>query len=82
MTTCGKRAPALVLAAVLLAMPSGLPNAPVLAVKIRIGEDLLELFSLIATIGMSADANLDDLRIETLLPANDATRTWFARRFS
>ncbi|WP_050931772.1 helix-turn-helix domain-containing protein [Aestuariivita boseongensis] len=62
--------------------PTNGSNAPVLAVKIRIGEALLELFSLIATVGMSADAKLDDLRIETLLPANDATRAWFDRHFT
>jgi len=45
----------------------------------------LGLFSLIATIGMSADATIgmsadaaiDDMRIETLLPADAATRAWF-----
>ncbi|MDU8941874.1 helix-turn-helix domain-containing protein [Rhodophyticola sp. MJ-SS7] len=66
----------------LMATPPGPRTDPVLAIKIRIGADVLELFSLIATIGMSADAALDDLRIETLLPANDATRAWFARAFA
>jgi len=37
----------------------------------------LRLFSMIATIGMSADATIDDMRIETLLPADEDTRTWF-----
>ena len=37
----------------------------------------LRLFSMIATIGMSADATIDDLRIETLLPADEDTRAWF-----
>jgi hypothetical protein len=37
----------------------------------------LRLFSLIATVGMSTDAALDDIRVETLLPADDATREWF-----
>ncbi|MEQ8403132.1 MAG: helix-turn-helix transcriptional regulator [Silicimonas sp.] len=63
----------------LMETPSTLPNAPVLTIKFQIGEVVLELFSLIATIGMSADATLDDLRIETLLPANDATRAWFKK---
>ena len=62
--------------------PSHSPTAPVLAIRIRIGDATLELFSLIATIGMSADATLDDLRIETLLPANDETRAWFEREFA
>lgn len=63
----------------LMAGPSEPVTAPVLAIRIRIGGDVLELFSLIATIGMSADAALDDLRIETLLPATDDTQAWFSR---
>ncbi|WGH78575.1 helix-turn-helix domain-containing protein [Jannaschia ovalis] len=66
----------------LMSTPPSTPNAPVLAIQIRMGPDILELFSLIATIGMSADATLDDLRVETLLPANDATRAWFERTFA
>ncbi|TCD16529.1 helix-turn-helix domain-containing protein [Oricola cellulosilytica] len=66
----------------LMSTPSSNLNAPVLAIRIQMGNDILELFSLIATIGMSADATLDDLRIETLLPANDETRAWFERAFS
>lgn len=66
----------------IMSTPPSNRNAPVLAIKIQIENDTLELFSLIATIGMSADATLDDLRIETLLPANDETRAWFERAFS
>ncbi|MDU8912978.1 hypothetical protein [Aestuariicoccus sp. MJ-SS9] len=66
----------------LMSTPRSGLNAPVLAIRIRIGEEVLELFSLIATIGMSADATFDDLRIETLLPANDETRAWFALNFA
>lgn len=61
--------------------PAPSATAPVLTLKFQIEEVLLDLFSLIATIGMSADASLDDLRIETLLPANDATRAWFENSF-
>ncbi|WP_199823679.1 helix-turn-helix transcriptional regulator [Labrenzia sp. OB1] len=52
--------------------------APVLSIEFLIDGTELKLFSLIATVGMSMDANLDDLRIETLLPANEQTRQWFA----
>ncbi len=51
--------------------------APVVSLDLVIDGAELRLFSLIATIGMSMDATLDDLRIETLLPANEATRAWF-----
>lgn len=54
--------------------------APVLSLQFRVGGATLSLFSMIATIGMSADAQLDDLRIETLLPADEATRQWFVDR--
>lgn len=56
--------------------PRGHP-APVLSIELRIDGADLRLFSLIATIGMSMDATLDDLRIETLLPADEPTRHWF-----
>ncbi|WP_076449156.1 helix-turn-helix domain-containing protein [Roseivivax lentus] len=51
--------------------------APVLSIDVTIEGAELRLFSLIATVGMTMDATLDDLRIETLLPANEATRRWF-----
>lgn len=51
--------------------------APVLSIEFRIDGVALRLFSLIATVGMSMDATLDDLRIETLLPADEPTRRWF-----
>lgn len=56
--------------------PSAHP-APVVTVEFLIDGAALRLFSLIATIGMSMDATLDDLRIETLLPADEKTRRWF-----
>lgn len=54
---------------------------PVLSIQFRVGETTLKLFSMIATIGMSSDAALDDIRIETLLPSDDETRNWFANSF-
>lgn len=65
----------------LLAQP-GKDTGPVLTIRFQIGDAVLEMFSLIATIGMSADATLDDLRIETLLPANEETHTWFRETFA
>ncbi len=53
--------------------------APVLSIEFLVDGAELKLFSLIATIGMSMDATLDDLRIETLLPADEQTRAWFKR---
>ncbi|QDG78372.1 helix-turn-helix domain-containing protein [Labrenzia sp. PHM005] len=59
--------------------PTSAP-VPVLTMNFTVGDADLNLFSMIATIGMSADAALDDIRIETLLPADDATRNWFLAR--
>lgn len=52
--------------------------APVLTLHLRIDGADVRLFSMIATIGMSHTAAVDDIRIETLLPADAATRQWFA----
>lgn len=53
--------------------------APVMTIHFRIDGQDLHLFSLIATVGMNTDAALDDIRVETLLPADDETRDWFLR---
>ncbi len=50
---------------------------PVLTLHLKVNGTELRLFSLIATIGMSHDPALDDLRLETLLPADATTRAWF-----
>lgn len=55
--------------------------SPVLSIQFRVEETVLSLFSLIATVGMSADPVIDDVRLETLLPADDATREWFANHY-
>ncbi len=52
--------------------------APVLTLHLRINGADIRLFSMIATIGMSHNAAVDDIRIETLLPVDAATRQWFA----
>lgn len=51
--------------------------APVLTIIFDLDGQELRLFSLIATVGMSTDAIIDDLRIETLLPADENSRNWF-----
>lgn len=52
---------------------------PVLTIRFQAEDRVLNLFSMIATIGMSADAAIDDVRIETLLPADETTRSWFLK---
>lgn len=57
--------------------PASEAPAPVLAIELQADGQILNLISLIATVGMSADAVLDDMRIETFLPADEPTRAWF-----
>ena len=53
--------------------------SPVMAIQFNVDGQILSLFCLIATIGMSADAVIDDTRIETLLPADQMSRNWFLK---
>lgn len=53
--------------------------APVLSITFQLSDTTLNFFSLIASIGMTTHAAIDDLRIETLLPADAETREWFAQ---
>ncbi|MBA3811499.1 MAG: helix-turn-helix transcriptional regulator [Caulobacteraceae bacterium] len=50
---------------------------PVLSLHFRLDGRDLRLFSLVATVGMSIDPGLEDLKLETLLPADSETRAWF-----
>jgi transcriptional regulator with XRE-family HTH domain len=65
----------------LLKSPAGNPSAGlVLPMHFRKGEVLLELFTTIATLGTPQDVTLQELRIESFFPMNDATaarlRSW------
>lgn len=52
-------------------------DGPALSLRLRLGDQELRLFSLVATIGLPAEAGLEELKLETLLPADEATRRWF-----
>ena len=56
------------------------PAEPVLSLHFKIDGEDLRLFSLVASVGMSIDPGLEDLKLETLLPADAATRAWFIRQ--
>jgi transcriptional regulator with XRE-family HTH domain len=51
---------------------------PALILHFRVADTELRLFSMVASIGMTADPALEDLKLETLLPADEQTRAWFA----
>ncbi|HWA62092.1 MAG TPA: helix-turn-helix transcriptional regulator [Caulobacteraceae bacterium] len=53
------------------------PGAPVISLHFNLDGRDLRLFSLVATVGMSVDPGLEDLKLETLLPADADTRAWF-----
>ena len=54
--------------------------SPVLAMHFRVGETSLRLFSTIATLGTPQDVTLQEIRIECLFPADDATALAFTSR--
>lgn len=61
-----------------LATPSGEAEAaPVLPMRFAKGPVSLDLFTTITTLGMSQDVTLQELRIESFFPMNDATREVF-----
>jgi len=53
------------------------PGAPVISLHFQLDGRDLRLFSLVATVGMSVDPGLEELKLETLLPADAETREWF-----
>jgi transcriptional regulator with XRE-family HTH domain len=54
------------------------PQAILVPVKLRRGGVEIELFTTITTVGTPLDITLQELRIETLFPANAAARRWLA----
>ena len=53
-------------------------GAPVLGLNFRIDGNDLKIFSLIASVGFAQTSTLEELKLETMLPADQATRSWFA----
>lgn len=47
---------------------------PVFTMRFRVGNERLTFFSTITTVGTPLDVTLQELRVETLLPADDLTR--------
>jgi transcriptional regulator with XRE-family HTH domain len=61
-----------------LATPSAeAASAPVLPMRFAKGKISLELFTTLTTLGMSLDVTLQELRIESFFPMNEATRAVF-----
>jgi transcriptional regulator with XRE-family HTH domain len=62
--------------------PPDAPDAPVLALHFQKGRTKLRLFTTIATLGTPQDITLQDIRIESFFPMDEATRdvlrTWAA----
>jgi len=53
------------------------PLLPIMPVLIRAGEARISLFTVISTFGTAQDVTADELRIETLFPADEATERLF-----
>jgi len=54
----------------------GDPALPFLPLKLRNGDLALEFFTMVSTFGTPLDVTLQELRIETFFPANDATEAF------
>ncbi|GAA1534665.1 helix-turn-helix domain-containing protein [Nocardioides humi] len=70
------------LAAEVAELRGGVPRlepaaGPVLTMQLRVGERTLRMFSTSAQLTTVADAALEGLRLETFLPADEATREFF-----
>ncbi len=64
-------------AAALAAPPAGFASGPVLPMLFRKGDVCLQLFTTIATLGTPQDVTLQELRIESFFPMDDATARLF-----
>jgi hypothetical protein len=51
---------------------------PVLTLKLRLGNDTLEMFSMVCTFGAALDLTADELRLELIFPS-DAFTAQFLR---
>lgn len=63
--------------AALAAPPAGPASGPVLPMLFRKGDVGLQLFTTIATLGTPQDVTLQELRIESFFPMDDATAQIF-----
>lgn len=56
---------------------TNISTGPALTLHFNIHGEQLRLFSMVAVIGLTADSTLDDIKLETLLPVDHATKVWF-----
>jgi transcriptional regulator with XRE-family HTH domain len=56
---------------------AGAALVPVLPFNLRVGDLAISMFAIIATLGTAQDVTADELRIETLFPADAATEALF-----
>ncbi len=50
---------------------------PLLTMQFKLGQNDITLFSMITTVGLSNDATIEDIRMETFFPADEPTEQWF-----
>lgn len=55
------------------------PLPLVVPVRMRLGDDIVSLFSTLTMLGSPADVTTQELRIEQFFPADDATDQWIRR---
>lgn len=54
-----------------LAVPPDLEPEPVLPLRLRVGEDVIAMITVVSTIGTAQDVSLSEMRIETFVPADE-----------
>jgi transcriptional regulator with XRE-family HTH domain len=55
------------------------PDAPIVCSRMRVGDEVLELFTAVVRFDDATDINLSELRIELIYPANETARSFFRR---
>jgi transcriptional regulator with XRE-family HTH domain len=55
------------------------PSVPVIDVRFAVGDETIELFSVVSTIGTPVDVTAQELRVEAFFPAGDPTRAAWRR---
>lgn len=53
-------------------------DGPMTCARVRIGDNVLELFALVARFDSAHDVTLSELRVELMYPGNDAAARWLA----
>jgi transcriptional regulator with XRE-family HTH domain len=60
-----------------LPLNTGIDDSPIACARIRAGDEVLEIFALVARFDAANDVTLSELRVELMYPGNDAAHRFF-----